>query len=73
MNAMTPSRELSDAVLLAVAFAERGSLPERPTRIVTAKAKKAHRLTAADFVSLEPRALRGLAEAFALVDVAGRP
>ena len=72
MNAMTPSRELSDAVLLAVAFAERGFLPERPTRIVTAKAK-AHRLTAADFVSLEPRALRRMTDLFALVDAGGRP
>ena len=69
---MTPSRELSEAVMLAVAFAERGSLPGRPTRIVTAKAR-AHRLTAADFVSLEPRALRRMTDLFALVDAGGRP
>jgi len=65
---MKPSRELSDAVMLAVAFAEHGFLPESPARMVTPGRR---RLTRDDFARFDPRVLSGMVELFALVDAGG--
>jgi len=67
---MKPSRELSEAVMLAMTFAEHGYLPE-PVAKVEAKVEKpakARWLSAADFTVLEPRALRHMAEVLGLVE-----
>ncbi len=62
---ITPSPELSEAVLLAVAFAERGCLPEHlpvPAGMPRANTPDPPWLTQEDIALHEPRVLARMAE-----------